>query len=58
MRSEWSLYGSWLIYHPSRFSDGEPEQRDAVLSYMEQAAERQDGKVTPANMRAPDCPPL
>ena len=47
-----------LLEDSSRFSDGEPEQREAVLSYMEQAAERQDGKVTPANMRAPDCPPL
>jgi len=41
-----------------RQSEGDTEQREAVLSYMEKAASRQGGTVNPANIRAPDCPKL
>ena len=35
----------------TRQSDADPEQKEAVLSYMEKAASRQGGTVNPANIR-------
>ena len=37
---------------PCRQSDGDSEQKEAVLSYMEKAASRQAGTVNPANIRS------
>jgi len=45
-------------YLSERNTDSVPEQKEAALSYMEKVAEKQGGLVNPANMRAPDCPPL
>ena len=35
-----------------RQSEGDSEQKEAVLSYMEKAASRQGGTVNPANIRS------